>query len=277
MKPQLDNIIMSSALMWLDHVILKKGHAFTNYSSNFYQLPNLINGLSTYGLPFKQIVCDSSINGANLLSGVFINSTFTKIGENNLSGINPNQGQIYFGSQQNNTISGNYAVKDFNIYLTSSPEENILFETQYQTRNKTIQNPTGIAPNSMSIPAVFIKNNGGINDPYAFGGMDKTNIEIRALILSDSMFNLDGVTSILRDTSRSYIPLIQNSPYNSIGSLNNGFYNYKELTQNIDVGESGLFISEVTVSKILNIENKLNPNTFPGIVDFSLEYIRYPN
>lgn len=275
MKAQLDNILMSSMMLWMDNKILSKGQAFTNFSSNFYSVPNLINGLNSYGLPFKQIVCDSSIQGANLLSGVYVNNNFKTVGVDNFIGINPSQGQIYFDNVQNGSLSGNYAVKDFNIYITSSPDENILFETQYKTRPKTIQTATGIAPNSITYPAIFLKNNGGINSPYAFGGLDKTNIEVRAIVLAENTFNLDAVSSILRDTSREYIPIIQNGPFNSLGCVNNGYYNYNSLISNIDVN-SKFYISDVSVSRIINPDNKSNQSIYSSVVDFALENIRYP-
>lgn len=275
MKAQLDNILMSSMMLWIDNKILSKGQAFTNFSSNFYPVPNLINGLNSYGLPFKQIVCDSSIQGANLLSGVYVNNNFKTVGTDNLVGINPNQGQIYFDNIQNGLLSGNYAVKDFNIYITSSPDENILFETQYKTRPKTFQTATGLAPNSITYPAIFLKNNGGINSPYAFGGLDKTNIEVRAIVLAENTFNLDAVSSILRDTSREYIPIIQNGPFNSLGCVSNGYYNYNSLVSNIDIN-SKFYISDVSVSRIINPDNKSNQSIYSSVVDFTLENIRYP-
>jgi len=266
---------MSSALMWLDNKILSKGEAFKNFSSKFYPIPNLYSNLHSYGLPFKQIVCDSSITGADLLSGVYINNTFYTEGQSNLSGINPSEGQIYFGQNVGSNVSGKYAVKDFNMYLTSDPEENILFETQYKIKPKTSQASTGLAPNSIAYPAIFIKNNGGFNKPYAFGGLDKTSVEIRLLVLSDSAFNLDAVCSILRDTSKSYIPVIRSSPFNNYGFLKSGYYNYNSLASESDLNEAA-FISDVMISKIANTENKLNPGIFPAAIDIILENIRYP-
>lgn len=274
MKAQLDNILISSMMMWMDNKILSKGQAFTNFSSNFYPVPNLINGFYSYGLPFKQIVCDNSIAGANLLSGVHINNNYVNVGSNSLTGINPNQGQIYFSTQQNATISGNYAVKDFNIYITSNAEESILFETQYKTRPKTSQTATGLAPNAITYPAIFLKLNYSSNEPFAFGGMDRTNIDVRAIILAENTFSLDAVSSILRDTSRGYIPIIENQPFNSFGGVNSGYYNYNNLK---GLASGAFYIKEASVSKIANIDNKLNPSVFPGIVDFTLEDIRYPS
>jgi hypothetical protein len=276
MKIQLDNLLMSSMLMWMDHVILKKGEAYKNFSSRFYPVTNIYNGFYSYGLPFKQVVCDSSISGANILSGVYVNNNFQAIGQNNLTGISPQNGQVYFVSGQGtNTISGNYAVKDFNLYLTNQPEEEILFESQYQARPKTSQTPTGLAIEAITYPCVFLKNNGGINQPFAFGGEDNTQISVRAVVMADNMFNLDALCSILKDTARDYVPLI-NSPFNNFGGLNNGHYNYDSLTQNIDVGVNGFYISEVNVSKIFANLNTKNNQVFPAFIDFTLNNIRYP-
>lgn len=277
MKAQIDNILMSSMLMWMDNRILTKGEAYQNFSSLFYPITNIINGFYSYGLPFKQIVCDSSISGANILSGVYVNSSFKQIGESNLTGINPYNGQIYFtSSQSSNTISGNYAVKDFNLYLTSQPEEELLFESQYQIRPKTTQNPAGLAIESITYPCIFLKNNGGANEPFAFGGEDNTEMKVRAIVLADSMFNLDAVCAILRDTARDYVPLIYNNPFNTFGGLNNAYYNYNTLVQNINLSSDGFYISEVNISKIFANLNIKNNQVFPAFVDFTLNNIRYP-
>jgi len=277
MKAQLDNILMSSMMMWIDHEILNKGEAYKNYSSLFYPITNIYNGFYSYGLPFKQIVCDSSINNANLLSGVYINNTFRTLGENSLTGINPSQGQVYFSTNQNTyTLSGNYAVKDFNIYLTNRPEEELLFESQFQVTPKTVQNPTSLAIEAITYPCIFLKNNGSANEPFAFGGQDNTVNQIRAIILADNTFNLDAVCAILRDSAREYIPIIRNSPFNNFGCLQNGYYNYNNLISSIDLGVDGCYISEVNVSKIYSNLNVKNTQVFPAFVDFTLSNIRYP-
>jgi hypothetical protein len=277
MKIQLDNLLMSSMIMWIDNILLKKGEAFQNYNSQFYPITNIYNGFYTYGLPFKQVVSDSSISGANLLSGVYVNNSFIKVGQNGLTGINPNQGQVYFtGNQAGNTLSGNYAVKDFNIYLTNQPEEELLFESEYRTRPKTTITATGLALESITYPCIFLKNNGGINEPFALGGQDQTFMEIRAVVLADNMFNLDAVCSILKDTARRYVPLISNSPFNTFGSLNSGYYNYNTLTSGINVSNDAFYITEVNISKIFANFNPRNTQVFPAFVDFRLSNIRYP-
>jgi len=277
MKAQLDNVLMSSMIMWIDNTILKRGEAFQNYNSQFYPITNIYNGFYSYGLPFKQVVNDSSVSGANLLSGVYVNNSFITVGQSGLTGINPNQGQVYFtGSQAGKTLSGTYAVKDFNIYLTNQPEEELLFETEYKIRPKTTQNPTGLAIESITYPCIFLKNNGGTNEPFALGGQDQTMMEVRAVVLADNMFNLDAVCSLLKDTARKYVPLINNSPFNVFGALNSGYFNYNSLTSGIDVSNDAFYITEVNISKIFANLNTKNNQVFPAFVDFTLSNIRYP-
>lgn len=277
MKAQLDNLLMSSMIMWIDNILLSNGEAYQNHSSKFYPISNIYNGFYTYGLPFKQIVYDSSITGANILSGVYVNNVFRIVGQGNLTGINPNNGQVYFTTNQNaNTLSGIYSVKEFNVYLTNQPEEELLFETQYDVKPKVSQNPTGLAIESITYPCIFLKNNGGINEPFALGGQDNTTIEVRAVVLADNMFNLDAVCSILKDTARKYIPLINNNSFNTFGSLNSGYFNYDSLTSSINLSNDAFYIEEVNISKIFANLNSKNSRVFPAFVDFTLSNIRYP-
>lgn len=285
MTPQFDNIVMTSMLFWLDNKILTKGTAYANFQSVFYPLPNMIYGYYTYGAPFKQMVIDCSIPGANIISGVYVNGTFTQVGQNNLSGINATEGQLYFSTPISNpttALSGNYAVKDFNIYLTSRTEENLLFETQYQVNPRTYQNPTGLPIGSETYPVIYLKYQGGQNKPLAFGGMDSTICNVRAIILADSVFNLDAVTSIMRDTSRQLVPLIyQNEmPFNALNTVTGDCFNYLNLTANKQADFDYVYINEVNVSKtdsrISSPTNSLNRNVYSAFVDFELIQNRYP-
>jgi len=277
MKAQLDNVLMSSMIMWMDHIILKKGEAFKNINTNFYPIGSIYNNYYSYGLPFNQIVADSSIPNCQILSGVFVNNMFQSIGASELVGLNPNEGQVHFISDQGaNELLGFYAVKDYNIYLTNGAEEELLFESQFKVRSKTIQSPSALPVEAITYPCIFLKNNGGENKPFAFGGEDNTQSLVRAIVLSDNLFNLDAVCSILKDTARGYIPLIENSPFNGFGGLDNGHYNYEAIISDINISSNSFYISEVTVSKIFADIKSNNSQVFPAFVDFTLENIRYP-
>lgn len=281
MKPQFENILMSSMILWFDNTLVKKGEAFSNHESIFYPITNIYNGYYSYGAPFRNLVRDQSITGANIISGVYLNNTFITTGQSGLVAINADQGQIYFNADQSSyTISGSYAVKDYGIYLTNENEEKILFETKFNLNPKTFESPTGLPINSQTYPAIYLKNNGGNNEPLAFGGLDSTNINVRAIVISDSIFSMDAVTSIFKDSVRTYIPLIQpeEMPFNSLNGLKSG-YNYDLLTTGRAGSSNSVYIKNIYISK--NVVNRsqyqdLNPDAISSFIDFELETYRYP-
>ena len=287
MRAQYDNIVMSSTLLWLDHTILNKGAAFTNTSSFFYDVNSLYNGYNTYGSPFRQFVADESIkniHGADIINSVSLNNSLTVRGASDFANINYDQGQVYFNSAVSNpstTLSGDFAVKDFNTYITNDLEEKLLFETQFTVRNKTDLTATGLPPSTMTYPAIFLKNNGSRNEPIAFGGEDQTETDIRAIVLSDDQYKIDAVGSILRDKVRTFIPLIPeaNMPFNALGDYRNNIqYNYTGLTDASST--TGVFIDNVYTSKIGGVtytqKTNINPDVFSMIIDFEISDIRAP-
>ncbi len=292
MQSQYDNIVMSSALLWLDHTILSKGAAFTNTSSFFYDVNNLYNGYNTYGSPFRQFVSDESIgniHGADIINSVTLNNSTTVRGISDFAHINYEQGQVYFTSavsNPNTTLSGDFAVKDFNTYITNDLEEKLLFETQFTIRNKTDLTAAGLPPSTMTYPAIFLKNNGSRNEPIAFGGEDQTETDVRAIGLSDDQYKIDAVGSIFRDKVRTFIPLIPeaNMPFNALGDYkNNVQFNYTGLTDQRSpdcVSTTGVFIDNVYTSKIGGItytqKANINPDVFSMIIDFEISDIRTP-
>lgn len=282
MKPQFENNLMSSALFYLDHMVLKEGEAFTNHSGVFYPINNTYSSYYMYGLPFKQIVADSSISGCNVMSGVYVNGSYTSIGQNNLSSINHNEGQAIFSSQISTTISGVYAIKDFNFYLSSQPEEELLFETKYSLRPKIHQAEAGLQDNQETYPAIYLKNLGGSNDPYAFGGQDLSLVQVRAIIISDSQFKLDAVNSIFRDLSKTRFGVLTSSdfPMDAFGGTVSGSFDYDEINSSIlSFDHREAFIKNVYVSKVAipkPYKKNFNKEVCVGFVDFDIETVRYP-
>ena len=279
MKGQYDNKLMSSFMLWFDHTLTKKGEAFTNTNSLFYSVDSLYQGYNTYGTPFRQFVSDSSIPDATIISGVHIDGVFKERSESNFSAINYGMGQSYFTADQGaKRISGDYAVKDFNIFLTNKTEEKLLFETQFQLNNKVSTDPTGLPPESMTYPAVFLKNMGGKNEAFAFGGMQKSDFNVRAIVMSDSQFTLDATASIFRDENHNYVGVLEENemPFNHLGDFSNGTdYNYTGITAD-KVGD--VYIKNVYISKIGGVSyagiDNLNPNAYTALIDFELEKIR---
>jgi len=287
MNAQYDNVVMSSFLLWFDHTLLNQGAAFTNTSSFFYDVASLYNGYYTYGSPFRQFVTDESIkniHGADIINSVSLNNSVTARGISNFQAINYDMGQVYFSSPVTNaktTLSGDYAVKDFNVYITNDLEEKLLFETQFKVRNTADTTATGLPPSTMTYPAIFIKNNGSKNEPIAFGGQDQTETDLRAIVLSDDQYKIDAVGSIFRDKVRSFVPLIPaaNMPFNTLGDFtNNQQYNYTGLVD--DYSKTGVFIDNVYTSKVGGVtytqKTNINPDVFSMIIDFEISDIRTP-
>ena len=285
MKTQYENRVLSSFMLWFDHTLLDKGEAFTNHSSKFYPVSGSYYGYTTYGAPFKQFVTDSSIDSATVASGVHVSGTAASdiklTGEFPVVDINYNEGHVYLSGTiaDNTVISGNYAIKDFNVYLTSKAEQELLFEDAIKLRSSTTQTETGLAPNVATYPAIFIKNNGGENEPWAFGGQDVTKTNVRAIVLADSQFNLDAVCSIFKDKQKEIVKILPDDKYplNALGGLKSGVYNYTGLVNAIsdEVYLDKIEVSRFSLGYMENLNNT-NPDVFKAIIDFELQGYRFP-
>ncbi len=288
MKAQHSNKIMSSFLLWADSTLMRKGEAYTNVSGNFYPINQNFNGLYTYAAPYKQLIFDSSVSGANVITGLYLNNNFIGVGTNGLSGINYNEGQVYFTSGVGaGTISGNYSIKDFNVALTSRTDGELIFETKYVPRPRTVQTLTGLQSDQIAYPIIYIRQENTQNTPVAFGGFDCIKINARAVVISDSLFKLDAVFSIFRDQARTLVPILEESdfPLNSLGGLkNNTAFNYSGLAALKNGVDETFFIRDVYAFTLSNAKSssityelqKLNPNLHVGIINFELEDWRYP-
>jgi hypothetical protein len=286
MKPQFDNKVMSSFFLWFDHKLLDKGEAFENVTGKFYDASEEYQGYKTYSSSYSQFVADASITGATIPTGLYVGeNNLVNVGQGGSTGlfdINYLDGKVYFSGEQTADITGSFAIKDFNVYLTNQPEDKILFETKYTERNKIDLTPTGLESDTKTYPVVYLKNMGSSNEPISFGGQDQTTINVRAIVLAQSQFELDAVGSIFRDTQKTLVPLFEEDemPFNSFGG-------YKDRVQYNFTGDtstkgspSSCFIEEVFVSNLeRGIQTKirsLNPDIFTNIIDFELTKFRYP-
>ena len=126
MKVNYQNSLTSSFLLYLDNTVLKRGEAYTNVSGSFYPVSGVYSNYFTYAAPYKQIVSDASISGVNQMTGVYLNGNFIVPGQSGLVAINHYDGQLIFSSNKSGqALSGNYAIKDYNVYLTDKSEDYI--------------------------------------------------------------------------------------------------------------------------------------------------------
>jgi len=295
MKLQYEHQVISSFLLFLDHELLHRGKAYTNYSSQFYPVRDKFQSYHTYGSPFKQFVYDTSVGivqgnksrKPNVISGVYLDGHYLTPGVSGLASIDYNMGQIHFTEDYPSALgvmpSGNYAVKDFNVYLTNEPENVLLFETQFKINPKVEQTPTGLAPDCRTYPAIYVKNltskNVGVGLPNSYD----TELELRSIVLSDSAYNLDACCALLKDTAKRRVPIIEsnNQPFGPIGDTVGSGYSYKSAVGNTVSGgwneSNSVIIDEVNVSKKSQNRqdfSKLNTEVFVGFIDFTLKNLR---
>jgi hypothetical protein len=282
MKPQYQHKVTTSFLLWFDNFLLQKGEAYSNQTGRLYydKDTRLPNGYLAFASPYKQWVYDSSISGSE---NPIIPSSF--------SGLNRNSGIIFdFDNGRiistgnylnpNSVLTGSFAVKDFNIYLTNETEDDLILENKYVLNSRYADSPSPVKPYDQMTPAIFINTESVQNTPFAFGGEDQTQISIKALVLAEDSFQLEGVLSIFADARHENIVMIPftGHPVTEYGDVKNGQYSYKSLIENYKDQEAELYIENVTVSKLSESKTKSQPigDLKIGFIDFDVYQHRYP-
>ncbi len=269
MNPQFDNKLMSSFLLLLDHRIQDKGSAFTNYSSQLFPVTSYVNGKYAYASPFKQLCNDTSISGANVMSGVYLNGHYVSIGQSGLSAINHYQGAVYFNNvlPSNTIVSGNYAIKDFSIELTDQPEYKLLFQTKYLASNKYNQTLSGLDLDTKTSPIIFLRTKSDDNVPFALGGIENKTKVVRAIVIADTEYQRTAVCNILKDMTFSPFFLTNTLPFDAMGNMTGINYNFNSL-----IRDSGYFPWIMRV-KVIDVPTVADFATMPknmSMVDFNL-------
>jgi hypothetical protein len=276
MKVNYQNTLTSSFLLYIDNAVLKKGDAYTNVNSLFYPISGVYGNYFTYAAPYKQIVSDVSINGATQMSGVYLNGNFITPGQSGLLAINHYDGQLIFSSNKNGqAISGNYSIKDYNVYLTDKSEDYILFSTKIEPKSRRNITARGLEVNEITYPAIFLMMINSQNEPFAFGGTDMTKSYFRTVVMANSVFSLDAVCGILRDSAHNYFRLVDNNDLklNAMSAYTGTPFNYT----GVATGEP-VYIADVNVSRVKKITSSeyvnLNPDVYSAFIDFDLESVR---
>lgn len=282
MVPQFDNLVLSSFLLYLDHQICYYGSGYQTVTTEFYPVNSKYNGYTCYASPYRQITIDTSLPGVVPFTGAYLGNTFVTTGVSGLKDIDYENGRIYFSTRPSSSVSGSYTIKDFNIEINSESEEELLFAKKLTPRPKISINPTGLSSEERPYPIIYIHNESVSSEGFAFGGTQKNNYLFKVIIFSDSQFKLDAVKSICRDLNEKYVPILsaEEFPFNNLGGLRSGVYNYNQLTEGKVTAGSGVFINKVYSANAFryayNTPN-LNPEVKVGILVFDIEAIRNPS
>ena len=299
MKPQYQHQVVTSFAMWFDNYLLQNGEAYTNQTGRLYYMEDdrLPTSYRRFSSPYKQWVTDSSITGET-------NPVIPTGFRNTLAGLDYSRNSLAFdfengsviktgasGPGEGAIITGQFAVKDFNLYITNSSEEDLILENKFKNNSRygttgEIEN-TGIEPYDKVVPAIFINNEFARNVPFAFGGEDETQTSVKCVVMAENEYQLDGVLSIFADSYNESISLIPFSGYpaTEYGDIksdlpgNGGVssvYNYTGLA-NAYASNKQIYVNDVTVSKFSDRAQKTSLGGLKiGFIDFDLHQHRFP-
>ncbi len=233
MLAQLDTRIISSFLLYLDHEIQSKGSGYQNQNVRFYPEVSPISGTYVFTSPVKPLCNDTSLSGASILSGVYIGNSYISVGQSGLKGINHYKGALYFTGTNPEIyhlpISGRSAVKEVSVKITDKTDWKLLFETKY-VNNGSMSNPTtGLDLDTEVSPIVYLRYKGQENKGFAFSRLDNQVNYVRAILIMDTEFQKIAVSSILKNLNYRTIPLVQSTPFDSLGTMTGQNFNFFDL------------------------------------------------
>tara|TARA_Y100001937_G_C7080038_1_gene312491 strand:+ start:74 stop:919 length:846 start_codon:yes stop_codon:yes gene_type:complete len=279
MKPQFLHVATSSFVLWFDKWLLHKGEAYTNYTNQklYYLEDERLPSFVTYSSAFKQWVRDSSIPGATVPDDVMVNGSALGRGLQDMK-IDYDNGRVIMNTNVGTSrdILTDFAVKDFNIYITNQEEEELITESKFDVNSRFFNSEKAIPPYTQVLPAIFINCKQLENQPFSFGGEDSTTLQFRCVVMADEVYKLDGALSIFADARETcFFEIPYNEyPVSEYGDNKFGIYNYDDLASN---REDKYYVTEVVTSKMSDrLNKKVLPNLFIGFIDIDVVKYRMP-
>ena len=175
------------------------------------------------------------------------------------------------------SVTGEFAVKDFNVYITNDTEDDLIIENKYVVNSRLPSAADGyIAPYDDVVPAIFLSTANSRNEPFAFGGLQNTSVQVKAVILAEDTYQLDGVLSIFMDSVNECITSIPMTGYPSteLGDVKDGSYSYTG-TEAGYTDNRKFYVDSVTTSKLTDRDRKsLAHEMYVGFIDFDIKQMR---
>ena len=268
---------MSSFRLFLDHRIANSGQAYFNATGQFYPSTSNRQGVYSYACPYRSLVKDSSVAGATVMTGVYLNGVFVTPGTSGLQEINHYRGTLDFTGQlpANTRITGSFSVKEINVELTTKLEDELIFETKFFPRPKYGQSLTGLPFDGYSVPSVFLKKKSATVQPFSIGGTDLSVINVRAVVIADSEYILDAVGSILKDTYYRRFESITSLPFSARGGYTGTTYSYTGIVSG-EHSRTGPIIQGVNEARVIagGAEDSLKNKLYASFIDFKITQTR---
>jgi hypothetical protein len=276
MKEQFSHKLISSFYLWMDNYILDKGKGWVNKTGTFRrQKDNSAPTTYSWAAPHQQLVWDASVYGATIFNNATTTSGNVLTRESGIK-FDYINGRILSNHDWGNTLTATYAKKDFNIYTAEEDDVDLYLENILDQNVNLPGKQTGIPPYQFVAPCMILTLTNNVNEPFAFGGQDKTNTTIRAFVIANNKFHKESLESLCVDSARSCVTLFPNMsvlPITEYGDVKGSGYSYKYIRDYFD--NQDIYIDSVEAIKIGEKTNK-NKNFYLSLIEFDLSTIRFP-
>lgn len=262
--------------MWLTNRLEVDGEAYQNITGSLYR--EQVTGVQgwVYASPYKSWVWDSCVTSATIPSG-FMNSSGQFLTRASGLVIDFINGRVISPQNWGDTLSGAYARKEVNVYLSSPQETSYVLEQVYG-ENPNVSYPlTGFQGRALAAPLIMVTNADGTNVPWALGGMDNSQNTFRCFAISNTSYLQEGINSLCQDSAHKTIPFATyaDTPLTASGDLKTPGWSYcRDIYQAIGC-TGGMYIDKVYEYKLGDRVND-NPTFLLSISDFELSKPRLP-
>lgn len=263
-----DHLILSSLKEFLNYKILQDLQAFRNRTVPLYNYSDKrLKSKSVYGSPFPGWVYDSSISGANVPSGIMSGgSTLLRSGAQGLR-IDYKNGRVVMNSGQNSMTngSGSVAVQDFNIYITSQPDEKLVFENNYESLPDLLTADSYLEPDSVVAPCIFVKFDDTNAKELALGGTTYSLWNIKIIAICRTHEQIVGIGHVVRNLFGAVFPLLDETPLNELNDVKSPPWNYASKLSGVS-RDKMIFIEDSSWRyREVDSLSKKNPSLLLGI------------
>lgn len=259
MNVSLDAKLLASFKEHIAYRLIKDCGAYSIKTLNLYEYTPNISGKRAYGSAFHNWVYDSSVVTPPTTVGGMVRG-----GAEGLR-FDFKNGRVLVNSANTGlSLSLSVPVAEFGINITSSPDAQLINEVNFLQNPDQIAINTYVKPDTIIVPAIFVKLTQTNNKPFALSGLDWTSWKIRTIVFAQNYKQLVGVGGMIRDLRERMIPMLTpaQNPLNEYNDIKAPLWSYETYFTNTD----RVMVTESTYDVIeSDIFSSANPKILCGL------------
>jgi hypothetical protein len=172
----------------------------------------------------------------------------------------------------------NGAYKLYNSYVTSKSDEELFLSMEFGKNPEQITQTGAVKSDSFYSPCYFYKLGKTSNEGFSFGGLDRSNFDIKMTVFTNSEADLFAIGGVIRDISNTVCYLLNSTPLNEFNDLKSRPWNfYSVMEQMKAIPQPKIHIEKTDFYPIKSdaIKSKL-PNAYIGVANIKSFLTRYP-